>query len=291
MSVSTQLGEVREVEVAAGRVRYRERGSGPVLLFLHGVLVNGDLWRKVVPLLAGDFRCITPDLPLGAHEVPLRADADVAPPAVAALVADFLEALDLRDVTIVANDSGGAITQMLLTTRPERVARVVLTPCDAFEKFPPAMFSYLKLVAQLPGGLAAMAPSMRWRPVLAAPNAFGWLMHELPPREIIDSWGTPLRRREIRRDTRKFLKGLSPRHTLDAAARFGSVRQPVLVAWGADDKFFAPELGRRLAQALPNARFELIEGARTFAPEDRPDRIAQLVREFARAEEVRAAAS
>ena len=126
-----------------GTIRYRERGNGEPIVFVHGLLVNGDLWRKVVPTLAKDFRCITPDWPLGSHEVPMNPDADLTPTGLAKLVADFLAALELENVTLVGNDTGGALSQIVVTEHPERIARLVLTPCDAFEVFPPRLFKYL----------------------------------------------------------------------------------------------------------------------------------------------------
>src|SRR3954454_18378020 len=125
MSISEALGEQHEVNLPQGTIRYRDRGQGPPIVFVHGALVNGDLWRKVVPELAKDFRCVTPDLPLGSHEIPMPANADLSPPAVAKLIADFLAALDLTDVTLVGNDTGGAMCQLVVTSHPERIGRLV----------------------------------------------------------------------------------------------------------------------------------------------------------------------
>src|SRR2546423_4976929 len=125
----TNLGQAQRVTLPQGDVRYYERGSGRPVVFVHGVITNAQLWRKVVPGVAeAGFRCIAPDWPLGAHEIPMRADADLTPAGNAEVIADFLEALDLRDVILVANDTGGALTQLMLSRRPERVGRVVLLP-------------------------------------------------------------------------------------------------------------------------------------------------------------------
>src|SRR5919202_6091463 len=126
MSVSDALGERRRVDVEAGTIDYRERGSGPPLVFVHGVGVNGDLWRRVAPALADGHRCIVPDLPLGSHSRPLREDADLSLPGLARMVADLLAALDLQDVTIVASDTGGAVSQWLVGHHGERIAHLVL---------------------------------------------------------------------------------------------------------------------------------------------------------------------
>src|SRR6187431_3451552 len=110
MAISEALGQEKEVQLPQGTIRYRERGTGEPIVFVHGALVNADLWRKVVPELAKDFRCITPDWPLGSHEVPMNADADLTTAGVAQLINDFLVALDLENVTLVGNDSGGALS-------------------------------------------------------------------------------------------------------------------------------------------------------------------------------------
>src|SRR4051812_8916935 len=134
MAISEELGERR----MAGLLDYRERGDGPAMVFAHGAGVNGDLWRKVAPQLADRYRCIVPDLPLGAHSLPLPESVDDCSLfGQANLLADFIEALDLHDVTLVGNDTGGAISQAVVTSRPERIGRLVLTSCDAFDNYPP----------------------------------------------------------------------------------------------------------------------------------------------------------
>jgi pimeloyl-ACP methyl ester carboxylesterase len=128
MSRSAELGEQREVELPQGTIRYRESGEGDPIVFVHGVLVNGDLWRGVAPRLAAQGnRCIVPDLPLGAHELPARPDADLSPPGLAQLIVDFIGALGLERPTVVGNDTGGALTQIAAANHGERLGRVVLT--------------------------------------------------------------------------------------------------------------------------------------------------------------------
>jgi pimeloyl-ACP methyl ester carboxylesterase len=125
-------------------IPYRDDGQGPPIVFVHGLLVDGQLWRKVTPHLTGSFRCIVPDLPLGAHARPFEEGADRSPRGVAHLLADFFEALGLSSVTVVGSDTGGAIAQLLVTQRPERVGSLVLTNCDCFENFLPPMFRPLQ---------------------------------------------------------------------------------------------------------------------------------------------------
>ena len=284
MSVSASLGEQRELALPQGTIRYRDRGSGEPIVFVHGVLVNADLWREVVPPLADrGYRCISPDWPLGSHEVALKAETDLSPPAVASLIADFLGALELDGATLVGNDTGGALSQIVAANHPERLGRLVLTPCDAFDNFLPLMFKYLRLVARTPGGLALLSRTARLKPVRRAPFAFGWLMHKDPPQDVIESWGGPLTASaEVRRDTAKVLRGINKRHTLEAAERLASFDRPTLVAWASEDKVFPPSHGERLAKIIPNARLRTIDGSYSFVPEDQPAELAELIADFVR---------
>jgi pimeloyl-ACP methyl ester carboxylesterase len=280
MSISEQLGERRTVDLPQGRINYRERGSGEPIVFVHGVLVNGDLWRDVVPELAGHFRCITPDWPLGAHPEPMNRDADLSTPGLGRLVADFLAALSLDDVTLVGNDTGGAICQMVATRHPDRVGRLVLASCDAYEVYPPQPFGFLRWIGRVPAATAIAAHSVRLRPLRRLPLAFGLVTSGPLPREISDSYVTPGYRASIRRDTRKVLNGVSNRDTLEAARHFGEFTKPVLVAWADGDRLFPAELADRLADAFPNARRETIEGSRTFIGEDQPQQLARVIEKF-----------
>ena len=133
------MAEVREVRLPQGTIRYREAGSGPPIVFVHGYLVDGRLWDGVVDALSNRFRCIAPNWPMGAHTVAMNPDVDLSPPGVATIIEDFLVALDLDDVTLVGNDSGGAMCQVLVARRPARVGRLVLTNCDTHENFPPGI--------------------------------------------------------------------------------------------------------------------------------------------------------
>ncbi len=143
------LGDKKRLKLPQGTLHYFERGSGTPIVFVHGLLVNANLWRKVVPRLAPDFRCVALELPLGSHLEPMRADADLEPPALADLIAGAIEAIGLEDVTLVGNDTGGALCQLVVTRRPERIARLVLTSCDYRDAFPPRLFSYFKLLPRI----------------------------------------------------------------------------------------------------------------------------------------------
>lgn len=280
MSVSTSLGEQRQVTTAAGPIAYRERGSGAPIVFVHPLLTNGDLWRNVVPPLAARWRCIAPDWPLGSHEHPAAATADLSTPGLARLVAEFIEALDLEDVTLVGNDTGGAVCQLVAAGHRERLGGLVLASCDAFEVYPPPPFGVLPLLARAPGALALGAQAMRFRALRSSPLAYGSVMREPPEPAVSDSYVLPGRRAEIRRDTKKVLLGISRQHTLAAARRFGDFEPPVLVAWAERDKLFPAQLGDRLAAAFPRSRREVVEDSRTFIGEDEPRRLAASIERF-----------
>ncbi len=272
----------KHVDLSAGRIRYRDAGDGPPIVFVHGLLVDGRLWRKVTPALEGEFRCLTPDFPLGAHTIPMKADADVTPPGLARLVIEFIENLDLRDVTLVGNDTGGALTQIAITESPERIARVVLTPCDAFDNFLPPMFKGLQILARFQPALTAFVQPLRLRPLRRLPIAFGWLTKRPIDREVEDSWVHAFfSRREVRRDTARILRAIDARYTNEAAERLRSFDKPVLIAWATEDKVFPLEHARKLAELLPDARVEEIEDSYSFVPEDQPERLAELIGEFA----------
>lgn len=277
------LGTPRDVTLSHATVRIFESGpsDGPPVVFVHGLLVNADLWQHVVPRLAeAGLRCIAVDWPLGSHELPVP-DADLTPPGVADMVGELLEVLDLRDVTVVGNDSGGAITQILITRKPERIARVVLTPSDSFEKFFPPLFAALPIAARVPGAAKVLTQALRARWVQRLPIGFGWLTKHPIPDEVVDSFLRPSReRREILEDTRRFLRTVHRRHTLEAAEKLGSFDKPVLLAWAREDRVFPISLAERLAAILPDATIAPIDDALTFVPLDQPVVLADLIADF-----------
>ena len=269
------------LDLSAGRISYEDTGgSAPVVLFVHGLLVDGTLWRNVVSRLNG-FRCVVPTLPLGSHPEPMRDRSALTPIGVADLLAEFMERLELTDVTIVANDTGGAITQLLLTRRPERVARVVFTPCDAFENFLPPAFKPLQWMAKA-RLLGAALQGMRIKPLRRTPFAYGLLTKRPIPADVLEGWVRPaLGSRGVRRDVTYFTRHIDKRLTLDAAAKLTAFDRPVLFAWSSEDRFFKIAFAERLAKVFPDARVEPIPDAATFLPEDRPDVLARLIDEFA----------
>ncbi len=279
------------VSLSQGSMDYREDGEGPVVVLLHGLLVNGLLWRKVVPRLADHARVIVPELPLGVHTTPMKPDADLTFPGIARHVAEFLEALDLDDVTLVGNDTGGALAQMVAADHPERIGRLVLTSCDMFDNFPPKLFRPLLVLPRVPGALTALGLAFRFKPLWRLPVAFGWLAKRPIDDDVVRAWLAPGARPEIRRDVRKVLLGIDAAHTQRAAERLRSFDRPVLLPWAADDRFMPLEHARRFAAMVPNARVEVIPDSYTFTPEDQPDALAAHIAEFVRESAATAPAS
>jgi pimeloyl-ACP methyl ester carboxylesterase len=282
----------KTVELSAGPVHYRiydaHDGSGETLVFVHGFAVDGRLWEPVaLRLAAAGMRCIVPTWPFGSHRTAMNKDADLAPPAAARLVLEFLVALDLHGVTIVGNDSGGAVTQMAVTTDASRIGRLVLTNCDSFDNFPPGVFKLLGKLAKVPGAGFALAQSMRFEPVIRAPFGFGSLNAERQPIELLRSFLEPLiQDKGVRRDAMKFFGAADIKDTLAAAAKLPDLDRPSLLIWGTEDTLFPVSDAERLQGALGNATLVKIPGAKAFVALDNPDAVADAIVEFVAAHPV-----
>ena len=276
----SQSEQRREIDLPAGKVRYREAGEGKPVVFVHGYLVDGRLWDGVVDQLSDRFRCLAPDWPIGAQQVAMKPDADLSPYGIAAIVASFLEALDLDDVTIVGNDSGGAMSQVLVTRHPERIGRLVLTNCDTHQNFPPGPFKAMPPLAKLPGGMAVLAAPFRI-PALAR-AAFKPFSKKPIPAELVASWMEPaLHDPDVKRDVKKVTTEMNKRYTLEAAEKLRSSTLPVLLTWAPGDRLFPLKYAQRLAGEIPNARLVEIPDAATFVPLDQPGRLAEEIASFA----------
>jgi pimeloyl-ACP methyl ester carboxylesterase len=277
------LGEQRELDLPHGRLRYFVAGSGPPIVFVHGYFVNANLWRKVVPKLAQEFRCVALDLPFGSHALPMDRDADLGEQGLIDLILGAIAALRLDDVTLVGMDTGGAICQFIVAQQPDRIDRLVLCSCDYRDNFPPRRFTHLRwLPAVAPLTPVVFAP-MRFRAPRRLPNAFGSLVHNQVERRVEDTWILPaLDDRRVRADVMKALGIFDTRRLNEAAENLHRFDKPTLIAWSRDDRVFPPDHGERLARELPNARLEWIEGARTFSMEDQPERLAGAITRFMR---------
>ena len=267
----------REVEVPQGTVRVYEEGEGPVLFFVHGLLVSHTLWELVIARLADSHRCVAIDLPLGAHRTPMRPNADLSPLGLARMIADVMEQLDLRDVVLVGNDTGGALCQLVVAHHAERLAGLVLTTCDAYEHFPPPMLKPLVPLGRAPRIGDAFLRLGRFglvRDALIAP------VNKRRSKERSQAWVEPLATNaDIRRDVLSFLARIDHADTIAAAPALKSFGRPALVAWTRGDRVFPLKDGRRLASDL-SAQLEIIDDTRTFIPLDQPERLAELIRTF-----------
>ena len=276
---------MNEVELSAGVIEYEDRGGpGPALVFLHGLLMDETLWTAVADDLAAGHRCVIPVLPLGAHRRGMRPDADLSPLGIAGLVDEFLDALDLHDVVLVGNDTGGMLVQLLMADGPaERISGAVLVSCDAFDNFPPGLTGRtLFLTGRLsPKLFGLFMQQMRLKLVRRLPVAFGWLTKRGDV--AVKRWMRPLwRQPEIRRDTVHVLRAAAANKNvlIDAAEKLERFDRPALVVWAQRDRVMPPEHGRRLAELLPDARLVEIEDSYTLIPLDQPTGLAAEIRCF-----------
>ena len=273
-----------DIELSAGAIEYEDTGgAGAVIVLLPGLMMDASLWQDVIADLSRDHRCVAPTLPMGAHRHAMGADADLSPRGLARLVSEFLERLDLDDVTLVGNDTGGALVQLLAGDGATRVGRIVLVSCDAFDNFPPGLTGKtLVLSGKLsPTLFGLFMQQMRLRPLRRLPLAFGWLTKRGDAATA--RWIRPvLKQREIRRDTLRVLRGIAAQRQLmlDAAECLPSFERPALVVWASQDRVMPPDHGRRLAALLPQGRLVEIQDTYTLIPLDQPARLADAIQQF-----------
>jgi len=255
-------------------------------VLLHGLMMDASLWDEVIADLAPDHRCVAPTLPLGAHRVAMHADADLSLPGIARLVAEFCDRLGLDGATLVGNDTGGALVQLLMTDTERPVPdRVVLASCDAFDNFPPGLTGKTLVAAgKLPPGLFGLfMQQMRLRAVRRLPIAFGWLTERGDA--SVARWMQPvLTQAGIRRDTVRVLRAVaaSARGGLlvATAERLPEFKHPALVVWASEDRVMPREHGSRLAALLPVGQLVEVEDSYTLIPLDQPARLAEIIGEF-----------
>jgi pimeloyl-ACP methyl ester carboxylesterase len=273
---------VREVEVPAGVIEYDQTGSGPPVVLLHGLLMDHTVWDRVLPLLPTGFTYLRPVLPLGAHRRPMKPHADLTLPGQVHLVADFLDALDLDDVTLVHTDWGGAL---FLTAygRETRVARQVILPCEAFDNFPPGLpGTMVALAARIPGGLQLAGRQLRVSWLRRLPLLFGQMARRPLPDDLVRCWTGPLLHDpDIRRDLLRYCRGPFPKEALvrDTEALRGFTGE-ALVLWSPDNRVMPPEHGRRLAELLPAGRYAEVPGAYVLSMLDESEMVARAIGDF-----------
>lgn len=275
--------QVRTVQTSRGDVRVLDTGgTGPVVLLVHSLLVDPDLYAAVVPdLIARGYRCVVPELPLGAHGVPLDRGADLSPPGLAALIAEVLDAVGVDRAHVVGVDTGGALTQLLMAGHRDRVDSVVLTACDAYEAFPPRSIRALSWPLRSSTALGVLAQAARPRFVRR------WLTARPVTHRGVDDttlvrWTTPLQSAGVRADLRAVARSMHPRHTLAAAEANRDFPRPVLIAWGEDDRIFPRRLAERLEADLPHARLVTLPDCAALAPLDQPGLLAAMIDDHVR---------
>jgi len=276
----------QSIDLDAGTIHYRESGplDGRPVVFVHGFLVDDGLWGDVPERLATEgFHTFAATWPLGAHATPMDAGVELSPRRVARMVLDFLERLDLRDVVLVGNDTGGAICQLLLDEDSSRIGRLVLTNCDAFETFPPFPFNLLFRLMRHPGISRVVMAGMRPAGLRNGALGFGPLVKRKLGAEETAGWVRPyLDDAGVRRDTAAFLRGWRPGDLAEVSTRLDRFERPVLVAWAPEDRFFRVSLAHRLVAVFPDARLVEIPDARTFVALDQPEVVASHIARFAR---------
>jgi pimeloyl-ACP methyl ester carboxylesterase len=270
---------VPEIELTAGALDYVDTGGdGPVVVLLHGLVMDHTVWRPVVDDLRADFRCVLPTLPLGSHRRPMRPDADLTLSGLAGLVGELLDGLDLTAVTLVGIDWGGA---QLLADHP-RVTKLVLVACEAFDNFPPGLPGQLaRAAAMVPGGLFALAQPLRLRALRRLPVTFGLLSKRPVPDEIVDAWVRPLQTsRGVRRDVSRYGRSARKAQMVAATEALRQCRKPTLVVWATEDRIMPRDHGRRLVDLLPHGTLVEIPDSYTLIPQDRPAELTRAIRDF-----------
>ena len=274
-----------EVETSWGRIPVRRGGAGPAVLLVHGLLVDGGLWDEVAGrLIAAGHEVVVPDLPLGAHSYPTAAGADLSPRGIARLVDALARDLGLDGATLVGNDTGGAICQLVAAERPPWLAGLALTPCDAYENFLPPAFRPLQVLARrAPRVLVALVQPLRLRAIRHSPLGFGWLSKRGVGDERAERWTRPfLDLPGTRRDVVQTLLAIDSADTIAAAGRLGQFDRPAAIAWADGDRFFPRRLAERLAGDIPGATLTRIDDAYAFTPIDQPEATVELITGVAR---------
>jgi pimeloyl-ACP methyl ester carboxylesterase len=264
----------RSVATSSGRIAYAEAGSGPVALFVHGVLLNGHLWRRQLADLSDVRRCIALDL-LAHGDTEIAPDQDVSVTANARMLREVIDVLGIDKVDLVGNDSGGGIAQIFAAMNPSRVRSLALTDCDVHDNWPPEAFKpFLEMAAA--GGLRGTLDAMLAdKNVYRSAEALG-AAYEHPDRvtdETIETYLRPPVRTEQRtRDFQRFLAAFDSKHTVAVEGQLRELKAPTLIAWGTDDVYFDVRWSHWLAKTIPGTRKRLeLEGARIFFPEERAE--------------------
>jgi pimeloyl-ACP methyl ester carboxylesterase len=276
-----QLMTRTTVSLPSGEVAYAEAGQGPAALFVHGVLVNADLWRNAIWDVSDMRRCIAPDLPAhGASPVTPRSDVSLS--GLAEMLEELCQALDLEQVDLVGNDTGGAVAQVFAARHPERIRTFTLTNCDVHENFPPESFkAQVELAKQ--GELGPLVVAMAGDLALARSEAGLAMAYEHPealPDEVINSYLQPLTANGGK-GLEQVLSAMDAAELMAAEPALNQLHAPTQIVWGTADLFFEPVWAERLRAMIPGVeRVTEIEGGMLFFPDERSDELVPLLRDF-----------
>lgn len=273
----------RSVQTASGRISYTEQGTGPVALFVHGVLLNGYLWRHQLEDLSNIRRCIAVDL-LAHGDTEIAPDQDVSVTANAKMLKEFLDALNIAQVDLVGNDSGGGIAQIFAALYPERVRSLTLTDCDTHDNWPPEAFKPFLAMAAAGGLRGTLETMLSDKNVYRSPQALG-PAYEHPEQvsdDTIEHYLRPFVSTDQRtRDLQRFLAAFDHQHTLAIEPRLKTLKAPTLIVWGTDDVYFDVKWSHWLADNIPGTRRRVeLKGARVFFPEERWEEFDKQLRAF-----------
>jgi len=271
-----------ELALKQATIEYQQFGpqdsAHPPVLFVHGILVDGRLWRDVAEKLARrGYRCIVPTLPLGSHTIPVNEASALSLPGVAQIINDAMVALDLSDVTLVGSNTGGGLCQLVVDAYPDRIGRLVLTNCDAFDKCPPFPFDLVFGLLRGPISIRALFGLMRLRTLRSSAVGFGLLINKPDP-DLTAAWLQPcLQDARICRDLAALLRQVAAADLTDVATRLPRFTKPVTLVWGQRDRCFTPGLGRRLAGVFSNAKLIEVPDAKTLVSLDNPDAVVDAI--------------
>jgi pimeloyl-ACP methyl ester carboxylesterase len=272
------MSDRRSIETPSGRIAYVERGTGPAALFVHGVFLNANLWDGIIGRVADVRRCLAPDILCHGHSEE-RPDADVSFAGQAAMLVQFLDALDVDRVDVVANDSGGAIAQIFAARHPQRVRSLALTNCDVHDGWPPPAFMPT-VQGILAGALRPMLESMSDPATARAALGVGFEHPERLTDEALRGFLAPLGRSDARlQSVERFFRDMDCKQTVEVEPLLRRLEAPTLVVWGTADVFFDVAWGHWLCRTIPGAR-PLVElpGAKLFFPYERVDELSAELR-------------
>ena len=258
---------IKKVKVGDLDIAFREEGSGEPIVLIHGWPLSSLTWRKVVPGLSGERRCIAPDL-LGVGESTCDPARDHSLATQAKLVEGFMDALGIEKATVIGHNSGGSIARNLAVANPERVSRLILANTEV-PGHKPFFVRFLKGIARLPGSLAIIRMNFTSKALAKSPLGFGLCFSGLKSFDFDEFYQTlvaPNARSDASiRSTRKFLLDFDFDDVDACEARYGELKMPKYLIWGEDDKIFPLEQGWRLRDMLPEpTRFDMISGAGLF---------------------------